>query len=72
MYRAARVIRKHVGVVKRDADEEHGDRPAKRAVHSLTSVACDVVVQVAERRRVGHRDCRCAEELAHHLYDGDV
>ena len=66
--RAARVIREDVGVVQRDADEEHGNRPAERAVHALAAVAGHVVVQVAESRRVGHRDRRCAQKLAHYLY----
>jgi len=65
--RAARVVRKHVGVVESYADEEHGDRPAEGAEHSLAAVARHVVVQVTQRGGVGHRDCRCAQKLAHYL-----
>jgi len=67
VHRAARVIREDVGVVQCDADEQHRERPAERAEHALASVAGDVVVEVAERRRVRHRDRRRAQELADHL-----
>ena len=65
--RAARVIGEDVWVVKGDAYKEHGDSPAERPEHPLTSVAGDVVVQVAQCRRVSHRDRRCAQELTHYL-----
>lgn len=65
--RAARVIGEDVGVVECDADEEHGDCPAEWAEHSLSTVACDVIVKIAKRRRVSHRDSRRAQELTHHL-----
>lgn len=67
VFRAARVIGEDVGVVEGDPDEEHGDRPAQGPVHPLPAVVLDVVLEVAQRGGVRHRDGGRAEELSEYL-----
>ena len=43
LFVAARVVAEHIRVVKRDADEEHGDGPTERAEHALSAVVLEVV-----------------------------
>ena len=69
MFRSAWMIRKDVGMIESDSDEEHGDGPAERSVHPLLPIVFHVVFQVAEGGSVGHRDRRRAQEFPEDLED---
>ena len=64
---SAWMIGENIRVIQRDANEEQRNRPPDRPVHPLTTVAFDVVSEVPERRRVGHRQSRGTQELAYYL-----